>query len=97
MTATTGLARAAHSKTTYLIGSGVLIAAVIFMLWEEHDAHILGALPYAILLLCPLMHVFMHGGHHGDGHGGEGRRSGEHSSESGHHDVGTSAAEGTPR
>ena len=39
-----------------------------FFLWEEHKAHILGVLPYALLLLCPLMHLF-HGGH-GD-HGSE--------------------------
>lgn len=39
-----------------------------FFLWEEHKGHILGVLPYALLLLCPLMHLF-HGGH-GD-HGGK--------------------------
>jgi len=48
-----------------------------FFLWEEHEAHILGALPYALLLLCPLMHLF-HGGHgdHGneDRHGNGGER-----------------------
>jgi hypothetical protein len=37
-----------------------------FFLWEEHKAHILGFLPYALLLLCPLMHLF-HGGHGGHG------------------------------
>ena len=46
-----------------------------FFLWEEHKAHILGVLPYALLLLCPLIHLF-HGGHgdHGSdkhGNGGE--------------------------
>lgn len=35
-------------------------------LYAEHEAHILGALPYLLLLLCPLMHLFMHGGGHGD-------------------------------
>jgi len=47
------------------------LAIVAFFLWEEHKAHFLGALPYVLLLLCPLLHVFMHGGHgsHGDGHG----------------------------
>jgi DUF2933 family protein len=39
-----------------------------FFLWEEHKAHILGVLPYALLLLCPLMHLFHSGhGNHGDG------------------------------
>lgn len=37
------------------------------MLGIEHQAHLLGWLPWLFLLACPLMHVFMHGGH---GHGG---------------------------
>jgi hypothetical protein len=41
-----------------------------FFLWEEHKAHLLGALPYALLLLCPLMHLF-HGGYGGHGDGDE--------------------------
>jgi hypothetical protein len=35
---------------------------------------LLGWLPFAIFLLCPLMHLFMHGGHGGHGGGGEGER-----------------------
>jgi hypothetical protein len=44
------------------------VAAAGYFLWTEHQAHLLAALPYLILLLCPLMHIFMHGGHgsHGD-------------------------------
>lgn len=45
----------------------------LVLLWKEHSAHILGAIPYLFLLACPLMHVFMHGGH---GHGGH-HRSGK--------------------
>ena len=46
----------------------VLSAVVIgFFLWTEHQAHLLGVLPYLILLLCPLIHIFMHKGH-GKGH-----------------------------
>lgn len=41
-----------------------------FFLWEEHRAHLLGALPWLFLLACPLLHLFMHGGHGGHGHGG---------------------------
>jgi len=40
-----------------------------FFLWTEHKAHLLGALPFLVFLLCPLTHIFMHkghGGHHGD-------------------------------
>ncbi|MFA7281239.1 MAG: DUF2933 domain-containing protein [Sterolibacterium sp.] len=36
-----------------------------FYLWTEHRAHLLGVLPYLLLLACPLMHMFMHHGHHG--------------------------------
>ena len=39
-----------------------------FLLWTEHLAHALGFLPYLLILACPLMHIFMHGGH--GGHGG---------------------------
>lgn len=38
-----------------------LIAAVTYFLVLEHGQHMLQFLPYLILLLCPLMHVFMHG------------------------------------
>ncbi len=44
-------------------------AVAAFYLWTEHRAHLLGALPFLLLLGCPLMHLFMHGGH---GHGGKG-------------------------
>jgi hypothetical protein len=41
----------------------VFAAVALFLLWEKHQAHLHGALSYLILLLCPLMHVFMHHGH----------------------------------
>ena len=51
--------------------AGIVLAAFLaiagFFLWQEHRAHLLGVLPYLLLLACPLMHVFMH---HGHGHGG---------------------------
>lgn len=43
-------------------------AIAVVLLWKEHSAHLLGALPFLLLLACPLLHVFMHGGH--GGHGG---------------------------
>lgn len=44
----------------------VLGAVAAFYLLTEHTAHVLGALPYVIFLVCPLMHLFMHHGHHHD-------------------------------
>ena len=47
------------------------LAIAAFFLWTEHRAHVLGVLPYLIVLACPLIHLFMHrghgrsGGHHG--------------------------------
>jgi len=44
----------------------VVLAAVLVI--AEHRLHVLGYLPWLILLACPLMHVFMH---HGHGHKGK--------------------------
>jgi hypothetical protein len=56
-----------------LIG-GFLIAA--FFLLGEHRAHFLGVLPWVLLLACPFLHLFMHGGHRGSGNPHAGRRFG---------------------
>lgn len=38
-----------------------------YFLITEHQAHVFGALPYLLLLACPLLHLFHgHGGHGGD-------------------------------
>ncbi len=49
---------------------GVAVAAYL-VIW--HGAHVAVALPFALLLACPLLHLFMHGGHGGHAghdHGG---------------------------
>lgn len=46
----------------------ILLAIAGVLLWTEHLAHALGLLPFLLILACPLLHVFMHGGH--GGHGG---------------------------
>ena len=51
------------------------LAVAAYFLWTEHRAHVVQFLPYGLLLLCPLLHLF-HGGH--GGHGGDHR----------HHDQG---------
>ena len=42
----------------------------------EHRQHLFQWLPFLLLALCPLMHVFMHGGH--GGHGGHDMAEGAH-------------------
>ncbi len=44
------------------------VAIAGFFLFTEHRAHMVGALPLVLLALCPLLHLFGHGGHD---HGGE--------------------------
>lgn len=53
-----------------LIGFTVIGA---FFLLAEHRAHVLPFLPWLLLAACPLLHVFMHGGHGHEGHGESGR------------------------
>jgi hypothetical protein len=52
-------------------GFGVFAAIALFFLWQEHRAHLFGALPWLLLLACPVVHFFMHRGHgsHGEKHG----------------------------
>ena len=47
-------------------------AAGMYYLLTEHLTHVRQAIPYLILLACPVMHLFghHHGGHHGH-HGHE--------------------------
>jgi hypothetical protein len=56
----------ATRQRRFSIGACVFLAVAAFYLWTEHRAHLLGALPYLIALLCPAMHFFMHRGHHSD-------------------------------
>ena len=54
----------------------VFVAVAAFYLWTEHRAHLMGALPYVLILACPLSHFFMHRGHGGHGAGPEERQHG---------------------
>jgi hypothetical protein len=40
-----------------------LITVGLALLIIDHWVHVLGALPYLVLLACPLVHFFMHGKH----------------------------------
>ncbi|MBI4538744.1 MAG: DUF2933 domain-containing protein [Gemmatimonadetes bacterium] len=56
----------------FWLGFCLFLAIAVFFLWEERRAHIRGAVPYVLLLLCPIIHFFMHGRHGGDGRAGSG-------------------------
>ncbi len=46
-------------------GMAILALAVVvggyFVIW--HQQHVFAVLPFLVILACPLMHLFMHGGH----------------------------------
>lgn len=63
-----------HSHTTqntskfrwkWIIALAGFLVISAFFLFSEHRAHFLGFLPYLLLLLCPIFHLFMHGGNDG--------------------------------
>jgi hypothetical protein len=54
----------------------LFLAVAAFFLWTEHRAHVLGALPYLLVLACPVIHLLMHRRHGGrGGHATHGSRS----------------------
>jgi hypothetical protein len=55
-------------RTRYGIGLLVLGTVAAYFLLTEHLAHVAGFLPFAFILACPLMHLFMHHGHGHDHH-----------------------------
>ena len=59
------------SRTTLALLGFLAVAA--FLLLAGHTNHAIAALPFLLILACPLMHLFMmHGGHGGhDQHAGE--------------------------
>ena len=68
-----------HQRRYSLVAFCILLAVAAFYLITEHRAHLLGWLPYAIFLVCPLMHLFMHRSHsHGHEENATSGSSGEH-------------------
>jgi hypothetical protein len=43
-----------------ILGLAVLLGGYL-VIW--HSAHLAAVLPFLVLAACPLMHIFMHGGH----------------------------------
>lgn len=58
---TAGGADPFHRRGRWVFWIFAIIAGVYLI--SEHRAHVLGALPFLIILACPLLHMFMHGGH----------------------------------
>ena len=50
------------------------LAVAGFYLIVKHTLHVFWALPYLLLLACPLMHLFMHHGRGGHDHAGQASR-----------------------
>jgi len=84
--APTGPTGAGGSSSSFVIGVCLFLAAAAFFLWTEHRAHLLGILPYLILLACPFIHLFLHRGHGGHG-GGDGHDGGSHGGRGGARDL----------
>ena len=79
-----GSSNGSYSARTVITTLGFLAIAGFF-LQTEHRAHLFGALPFLLLLACPLLHVFMHGGHgaHGNHDRTDDTTSHRHSSQGG--------------
>jgi hypothetical protein len=54
-------------KTPFLLLCAAAAAFVLYWHWR----HALDALPFLIVLACPLAHIFMHHGHDHGAHGGK--------------------------
>ncbi len=52
-------------RTAFLASTAAGAAAIAY----DHGVHLLGALPFLVLLACPLMHLFMMHGHGDHAHG----------------------------
>ena len=67
-------ARSTYSRTVLIAFTAIALLLIAY----EHRVHVLGILPWLLILACPLMHLFMHlFMHHGHGgHGGHGGHSG---------------------
>ncbi|MDO8440741.1 MAG: DUF2933 domain-containing protein [Polaromonas sp.] len=64
-------------RSRYGLGLLVFGAVAAYFLLTEHRAHFFGALPFLLILACPLMHVFMHRGHGHSSHHGHAKQSPE--------------------
>ena len=55
--------RRGPTRSIFLAACWGLAAVAAAYVLIAHKAHVIEYLPFALLLACPLMHIFMHGGH----------------------------------
>ena len=77
-----------NSRLTWMAIAG----GAVFLLFYLGGDRVWNYLPFGLLLLCPLMHIFMHRG----GHGGHGDQGG-HDGHGGHGCCAAPAQENQPR
>jgi hypothetical protein len=82
-----GRDRIAH-QPWFRWGLGAFVAVALFFLWQEHRAHLLGVLPWLLLLACPLIHLLMHRRHGARHDIGAAAKSGEEHKEPEHRSHG---------
>ena len=64
---TTGHSERKRCRLPVWLACTAFLAIASFFLATEHRAHLVGILPYLLLLSCPVIHLLMHRGHHGHG------------------------------
>ncbi|MBY3225393.1 DUF2933 domain-containing protein [Rhizobium laguerreae] len=60
-----------YTRTVFIAFAAIALVLITY----EHRVHVLGILPWLLILACPLMHLFMHhghGGYSGHDHAGHG-------------------------
>ena len=63
----TKLERSVNLRTLTWLSVYAFLAIAALFLWGDHRSHILGVVPYLLLLACPIIHLLMHQSHGGDG------------------------------
>lgn len=63
------------AKVSFLILCGLAAAFILYWHWQ----HAIDALPFLVVLACPLMHLFMHHGHGSHVHHAERSKNSEKS------------------
>jgi hypothetical protein len=55
------------SQPPWSLGLFLLVVIGTFLAWEAQRGHLLGALPYVLLALCPIFHLFLYRERGGEG------------------------------